>query len=100
MNDEIPDIDWAALHARIMAAAASRLERMRGAYDAWWTYAAAWARPGLPIGLAAGILIVLGVASLPTSTTPVVIEEVLVSAAEEALPAGAFLSADVVPSME
>jgi hypothetical protein len=99
------EADWSALHGRIMARARPWLaERERGR---WWLYASRWATAGVPIGLAAGILlaVALGVAvwganGAADDTTgasadePLAIEEVIARSAGDALPADATLGGE------
>lgn len=56
------DVDWAQLHARITRDASATLARLRES-PTWWSFAAAWARPAIPLALAAGIALVLLVTS-------------------------------------
>ena len=51
------EVHWDLLAARVRRAAAARRRPV-----SWWTLLAAWARPGVPIALAAGILAAVVVA--------------------------------------
>lgn len=52
------EVDWTRLHARIARDGAASLARRREA-PTWWNIAASWARPAIPLALAAGIALVL-----------------------------------------
>ncbi|HET6679952.1 MAG TPA: hypothetical protein VFG84_02015 [Gemmatimonadaceae bacterium] len=56
------EVDWTRLHARIARDATATLARLRET-PTWWNIAASWARPAIPLALAAGIALVLLVAS-------------------------------------
>ena len=59
---ETPSADWQAMEARIVDAARSRLAT-KAARRSWTAPAARWARVAIPVGLAAGIALVLGLAA-------------------------------------
>ncbi len=58
--------DRASLHAVILARAQLPLARLR-LQPQWWEYAARWARPAVPLALAAGLALTfaIGTSSLP-----------------------------------
>ena len=96
------EVELTRLHDRIVAAARSRLAGMT-APSPWWLYASRWARHAVPAGLAAGILVALGLSilegnmdsgSVASPDGPVVVEEVIATAASEVLATDPVLSAD------
>ncbi|MGH7528507.1 MAG: hypothetical protein ACREMX_17575 [Gemmatimonadales bacterium] len=96
------EAEWTLLHDRIVAAARARLPGMT-APSPWWLYASRWARHAVPAGLAAGILVALGLSilegnvdpgSVASPDGPVVVEEVIATAASEVLATDPLLSAD------
>ncbi len=96
------EAEWTRLHDRIVAAARSRLVGMT-ALPPWWLYASRWARHAVPAGLAAAILVALGLGildgnvdlgSVASPDGPVVVEEVIATAASEVLATDPMLSAD------
>ena len=68
------EVHWDALHARIVDGARLALARRRAATrraPTWIELAASWARPAIPLALAASIalMVVLGRIGEPTATT-------------------------------
>lgn len=98
-----PQPDWPAFHGRLMARARERLGERLAAHTppSWWSYAAHWARPAIPAGLAASLLLGLGVAFFgngangsAAAAEPAAIEDVLASAATDALPVDMLMAGD------
>jgi hypothetical protein len=61
----LDEVHWGALATRIRQGAAARRRPV-----AWWALLAAWARPGVPIALAAGILAAMVVARESAAQSP------------------------------
>jgi hypothetical protein len=82
--------DWARLSASIRASAAPRLA-LRREPAPWWQYTAGWARQAIPVGLAAGIALAVGLrilgpaARVPDQpgTAPAALDEVLAAIFDE-----------------
>jgi hypothetical protein len=57
----VGEVDWTALHGRIVASAAAPLSarRARRARRPWWQFEAGWARTAVPLGVAASLAAVL-----------------------------------------
>ena len=91
----VPDTDFDALNARIVAAAELRL-RARANRAGWRAPASRWARIAIPTGLAASIALILGLSLANGSGAPtdVGLEEVVAVAASEALPADPLAVSD------
>lgn len=85
-----PQPEWARLSASIRAAAAPRLA-LRREPAPWWQHTAGWARQAIPVGLAAGVALAVGLGMLGPggraadqfATTPVALEEVLAAILDE-----------------
>lgn len=97
------EVDWPAFHQRLMAGARARLAQ-RPAPPPWWLYVSQWAGPAIPVGVAASLLIAMGLGlfggdrtstgSSATAGDPVVVEEVLASAAGDALAVDPMFAGD------
>ncbi|MBA3344261.1 MAG: hypothetical protein H0T44_03010 [Gemmatimonadales bacterium] len=97
------EVDWPAFHQRLVAGARARLAR-RPAPPPWWLYVSQWAGPAVPVGVAASLLIAMGLGlfggnrgatgNTAMADDPVVVEEVLASAAGDALAVEPLLAAD------
>ena len=100
--------EWEAFRQRLITAARARLTR-RGVRQRWWDHAARWARPAIPLGLAASLTLAVGLAfsgfstgsspesaalALPAAEDPYRVEDVLASAASETLPDDLLISGD------
>lgn len=68
----IDAVDFAALHARISAAAAPTLARQhrRAPARAWWQPLAGWSAAGIPLAAAASVLLVLAAGGLQREAGP------------------------------
>lgn len=82
--------DWARLSASIRATAAPRLA-LRREPAPWWQHAAGWARQAIPVGLAAGVALTVGLrilgpgARVPDqfAKAPAALDEVLAAIFDE-----------------
>ena len=80
---DTPSTDWHSLEARITEAARFRLTARR---PAGWRVASRWARIAIPVGLAASAVLGAGLAFRASGDEPVVLEDLVATAAVDALP--------------
>lgn len=86
----VPRPDWTRLSASIRAAAAPQLALRRDPAP-WWQHTAGWATQAIPVGLAAGVALTIGLRILGPgtrvpdhfTTAPTTLEEVLAAAFDE-----------------
>ena len=78
-----PSTDWGRLEARITEAARFRLGARR---PAGWRVASRWARIAIPVGLAASAVLGAGLALRASGDDTVVFEDLVATAAVDALP--------------
>jgi hypothetical protein len=64
LPDGADEMDGARLRVAIVARARDHLARLRH-QPLWWEYAAGWARPAVPLALAAGLALAYLVGSMP-----------------------------------
>ena len=91
-------VDWDGMAARIGAAAAFRLAQRRPR-DGWQHTAARWSRRAVPMAAAASVMLALGIALAPGSSSDsmlasdtVMLEEVMAVAASDGLPSDLALA--------
>ena len=91
-------MDWDGMAARIGAAAAFRLAQRRPR-DGWQHTAARWSRRAVPMAAAASVMLALGIALAPGSSSDsmlasdtVMLEEVMAVAASDGLPSDLALA--------
>lgn len=101
-SESMPAPDWDSLRRRVVGMAARQLERRRTG-GTWWHLAAEWAGRAIPAGLAAGILLMIGLrATSPVQAPPapeaaatrVTLESVLVALIDEVMEATLPASGD------
>ncbi len=80
---DTPSTEWRRLEARLTEAARFRLTARR---PAGWRVASRWARIAIPVGLAASAVLGAGLAFRASGDEAVVLEDLVATAAVDALP--------------